>query len=108
MKKTISEKIELYPDILRLLTNLERQIGEQNGRIQKMEDKAARIEKNFRILLKELADAGYVNVPERRKLLKRSIIDHEALTNLLKKKGVINKSEFHKEIKLLVQRRDKS
>jgi hypothetical protein len=40
-------------------------------------------------------------------MLKRSLIDHEALMNLLKKKGIISKREFVREIKQLVQREHK-
>jgi hypothetical protein len=47
-------------------------------------------------------------VPERRKMIKRSILDHEALINLLKKKGIVSKREFLKEIKQLVQREKKT
>ena len=72
--------------------------------IKQMEGKTVQLEKNFKILITELIHAGYINVPERRKILKRSLIDHEALMNLLKKKGLISAREFRKEIKQLVQR----
>jgi ribosomal protein L17 len=104
MKNIPSEKIALSPDILRLIVNLEKQLEEQKVQIQKMETKTAQLEKNFRILVSELIHAGCINVPERRKMIKRSMINHEALISLLKKKGVINSREFLKEIKQLIQK----
>jgi hypothetical protein len=107
MKKISSEEISLSPDVLRLIVNLEKQLAEQRDQVEKIGRKTAQLEKNFKILISELIQAGFINVPERRKMLKRSVIDHEALMNLLKKKGIINKREFLKEIKQLVQREKK-
>jgi hypothetical protein len=107
MKKAPSDTIPISPDILRLIVNLEKQLLEQKDRIKMIEEKTVQLEKNFRILISELIQAGYINVPERRKMLKRSVLDHEALMNLLKKKGIISKREFLKEIKQLVQREKK-
>jgi hypothetical protein len=107
MKKVPTDEISLSPDVLRLIVNLEKQLAEQRDQIEKIEGKTAQLEKNFKILISELIQAGFINVPERRKMLKRSVIDQEALMNLLKKKGIISKREFLKEIKQLVQRERK-
>jgi len=107
MKKGLSETVPLSPDVLRLIVNLEKQLAEQRDQMQKIEEKSTQLEKNLRILVSELIHGGYINVPERRKMLKRSLIDHEALMNLLKKKGIISKREFVREIKQLVQREHK-
>jgi hypothetical protein len=107
-KKVPSYEISLSPDVLRLIVNLEKQLAEQRDQMEKMEGKMAQFEKNFKILISELIQAGYINVPERRKMLKRSVLDHEALMNLLKKKGIVSKREFLKEIKQLVQREKKN
>jgi hypothetical protein len=107
MKKVPADEISLSPDVLRLIVNLEKQLAEQGDQIEKIGGKTAQLEKNFKILISELIQAGFINVPERRKMLKRSVIDHEALMNLLKKKGIISKREFLREIKQLVQREKK-
>jgi hypothetical protein len=104
MKNIPPEKTPLPPDVLRLIVNLEKQIEEQKVQIQKIEVKTAQFEKNFRILVSELIHSGCINVPERRKMIKRSMINYEALTSLLKKKGVINSREFLNEIKQLVNK----
>ena len=104
MEKAQAETLSLSPDVLRLIVNLEKQLAEQREQLRKVEDKSAQLEKNLRILINELIHGGYINVPERRQMLKRSMIDHEALMNLLKKKGLISKREFVREIKQLVQR----
>lgn len=104
MKNIPSEQNSISPEVLRLIVNLEKQAAEQRDQIKQMEGKTVQLEKNFKILITELIHAGYINVPERRKILKRSLIDHEALMNLLKKKGLISAREFRKEIKQLVQR----
>jgi hypothetical protein len=108
MKNVPSDDIPLSPDVLRLIVNLEKQLAEQRDQIKKMEGKTVQLEKNFKILISELIHSGCINVPERRKMIKRSILDHEALINLLKKKGIISKREFLKEIKQLVQRKKKT
>jgi len=104
MKNIPSENTTLSPDLLRLIVNLEKQLKEQGEKIQKLEGKTAQLEKNLKILITELIQAGYINVPERRKMLKRSFVNHEALITLLSKKRVISKREFLKEIKQLLQR----
>jgi len=104
MEKANTETLPLSPDVLRLIVNLEKQIAEQRDQIRKIEEKSAQLEKNLRILVNELIQGGYINVPERRQMLKRSMIDHEALMNILKKKGLISKREFVREIKQLVQK----
>lgn len=104
MKKPTADKILISTNVLRLIVNLEKQLDEQKQRLDEIEGKIIQIEKNLRILVKELIHAGCVNVPERRKMLKRSVIGQEALINLLKKKGIINRREFLREIRQLVQR----
>ena len=104
MKNIPSENSTLSPDVLRLIVNLEKQFKEQGEKIQKLEGKTAQLEKNLKILITELIQAGYINVPERRKMLKRSFVNQEALITLLSKKRVISKREFLKEIKQLLQR----
>lgn len=106
-KRLFSEQNSISPDVLRLIVNMEKQLSEQKEQIQKIDGKTAQIEKNFRILITELIQSGYINVPERRKMLKRSLLDHEALMNLLKKKGIISTREFRKEIRQIVQREKK-
>ena len=108
MKNVPSDDIPLSPDVLRLIVNLEKQLAEQRDQMKKTEEKTVQLEKNFKILISELIHSGCINVPERRKMIKRSILDHEALINLLQKKGVISKREFLKEIKQLVQRERKA
>jgi len=108
MKKSPIENIPVSPDVLRLIISLEKQIAEQKEQIQTIEDKTARLEKNFRILISELIHGGYINVPERRKTLKRNLLDHEALMNLLKKKGIISAGEFLREIRQLIKKEKRS
>jgi len=104
MKKVPAEQNLISPDVLRLIVDLEKQLAEQRDQMKKIEGKIAQLEKNLKILITELIQAGYINVPERRKMLRRSLLDQEALMNLLKKKGIIGTREFRKEIKQLVQR----
>ncbi|GEM_PF-3216016 len=104
MKTELSEPIPLSPDVLRMIVNLEKELRSQNERIEQIETKIAQVEKNLKILIDELRRGGYINLPERRKVLKRSILDQEALMNLLKKKGVISKREFLREIQQLLKR----
>jgi hypothetical protein len=87
-----------------MIISLEKQIEEQREETKKVEEKTIQLGKNFRILISELIHSGYINVPERRKVLKRSMLDHEALMNLLTRKGIISKREFRKEIKQLVKK----
>ncbi|MBS1113610.1 MAG: hypothetical protein H6Q92_1373 [Nitrospirae bacterium] len=108
MKNVPSDDIPLSPDVLRLIVNLEKQLAEQRDQMKKTEEKTVQLEKNFKILIRELLHSGCINVPERRKMIKRSVITQEAVLNLLQKKGVISKREFLKEIKQLVQRERKT
>jgi len=108
MKNVPSDDIPLSPDVLRLIVNLEKQLAEQRNQMKKTEEKTVQLEKNFKILIRELLHSGCINVPERRKMIKRSVITQEAVLNLLQKKGVISKREFLKEIKQLVQRERKA
>ena len=108
MKNVPSNAIPLSPDVLRLIVNLEKQLAEQRDQMKKIEEKTAQLEKNFKILISELLHSGCINVPERRKMIKRSVINQEAVLNLLQKKGLINKREFLKEIKQLVQKEKKN
>ena len=108
MKNVPSNDIPLSPDVLRLIVNLEKQLAEQRDQMKKTEEKTVQLEKNFKILIRELLHSGCINVPERRKMIKRNVITQEAVLNLLQKKGVISKREFLKEIKQLVQRERKA
>jgi len=108
MKKFPSDEIPLSPDVLRLIVNLEKQLAEQRDQMRKTEEKTVQLEKNSKILIRELLQSGCINVPERRKMIKRNVLNQEALLNLLQKKGIISKREFLKEIKQLVQKEKKT
>ena len=69
MKTELSEPIPLSPDVLRMIVNLEKELRSQNERIEQIETKIAQVEKNLKILIDELRRGGYINLPERRKVL---------------------------------------
>ncbi|MCX5718456.1 MAG: hypothetical protein NT055_00575, partial [Nitrospirae bacterium] len=50
---------------------------------------------------KELEKLGYLNIKERRSLLRRNILTQEALINLLEKRGLVKKKEVIEEINRL-------
>ena len=88
-------------NVLHMLTNLQQQIEEKREQLNELEKRAIKIEDKFVLLIKELQKAGYINLGERRKLLKRNILTQEAFINLLNKKGLIDKKELLEEIKRL-------
>ena len=90
-------------NVLYMLMNLNKQIEEQRDLIKKYEEQTRRVEEKIKVLIKELKTLGYLNIKERRKPLKRTIVTQEAVTNLLKNKGLITKKELLKEIKRLVK-----
>lgn len=103
METQSAEEGYLSPELLRLVVDLEKELAGQREHLKKVEEKTAQIEKRLKILINELIQAGYINVPERRQLLKRNLVNHEALINLLKKKGIVSKREFIREVKQLVR-----
>jgi len=90
-------------NVLYMLMNLNKQIEEQRDLIKKYEEQTRRVEEKIKVLIKELKTLGYLNIKERRKPLKRTIVTQEAVTNLLKNKGLITKKELLKEIKRLIK-----
>jgi archaellum component FlaC len=91
-------------NVLKMLMNLNQQIEEQREEINKAEEQIKRLEGKINVLIKELKTLGYLNIKERRKPLKRTIVTQEAFTNLLKSKGIITKKELIDEIKRLLKR----
>ncbi len=87
-------------NILHMLTNLNEQVEEQKDHI-------IRVEKQLSILIHELKKLGYINIKERRSLLKRNVLNQDAIVNLLAKKRIINKKELLKEIKRLKKEQPK-
>src|SRR4030042_2658273 len=88
-------------NVLNMLMNLHQQIEDQREQLNELKKRAIKIEDKLVLLVKELKKTGYINLRERRKLLKRNILTQEAFINLLKKKGVIDKKELLEEIKRL-------
>lgn len=103
-------KIELplvTKNILEMLIHLNQKIEEQQRYVKSIEDYTKRLEKEFKLLIKELTNSGYINLSERRKPLKRNIITLEALINHLEKQGAIDKRGFTEEIKKLSKEQKK-
>ena len=94
-------------NVLHMLINLHQQIEEKREELNELEKRAIKIEEKFMLLIKELQKAGYINLRERRKLLKRNTLTHEAFINLLKKKGLMNKLELLEEIRWLSREQSK-
>lgn len=86
-------------NVLHMLMNLHQQIDEKREQLNELEKRSIKIEEKFMLLIKELQKAGYINLGERRKLLKRNLLTQEALINFLEKKGLMNKKELIEEIK---------
>lgn len=86
-------------NVLYMLMNLHQQIDEKREQLNELEKRSIKIEEKFMLLIKELQKAGYINLGERRKLLKRNLLTQEALINFLEKKGLMNKKELIEEIK---------
>ncbi len=91
---------QITKNILHMLTNLNKQVEEQKDHI-------IRVEKQLSILIQELKKLGYINIKERRSLLKRNVLNQDAIVNLLAKKRIINKKELLKEIKRLKKEQPK-
>ena len=91
---------QITKNILHMLTNLNKQVEEQKDHI-------IRVEKQLSILIQELKKLGYINIKERRSLLKRNVLNQDAIVNLLAKKRIINKNELLKEIKRLKKEQPK-
>lgn len=88
-------------NILYMLINLNQQIEEQAGHFNGLEEQVIKIEEKFKFLIKELEKLGYLNIKERRSLLRRNILTQEALINLLEKRGLVKKKEVIEEINRL-------
>jgi len=88
-------------NILYMLINLNQQIEEQAGHFNGLEEQVKKIEEKFKLLVKELEKLGYLNIKERRSLLRRNILTQEALINLLEKRGLVKKKEVIEEINRL-------
>ncbi len=93
-------------NVLYMLINLNQQIEEQREHLNKFEEQLKRLEEKLNTLIKELKTLGYINIKERRKPLKRTILTQEASINLLKNKGIITKKELLGEIKRLIKKKD--
>jgi hypothetical protein len=88
-------------NILYMLINLNQQIEDQAGHFNGLEEQVIKIEEKFKFLIKELEKLGYLNIKERRSLLRRNILTQEALINLLEKRGLVKKKEVIEEINRL-------
>ena len=93
-------------NVLYMLMNLNQQIEEQREHINRSEEQIRKLEGKINTLIKELKTLGYLNIKERRKPLKRTIITQEAFTNLLRSKGIITKKELLNEIKKLIKKKN--
>jgi hypothetical protein len=86
-------------NLFKLLSTLERQVREGRDEFRHLEERMVRIEKEFKLLIKELRNFGYISkLSERRKPLKRNMLTLEALLNIIHEKGIITKKEFRQEI----------
>lgn len=85
-------------NILYMLINLSQQIEEQTKYFNKLEEQVKKVEDKFKLLVKELEKLGYLNLKERRSLLRRNILAQEAMINLLEKRGLVKKKEVIEEI----------
>jgi hypothetical protein len=86
-------------NLLNILLNLNQQIDELRGDLQKREEHEKRVEKDLKLLIQELKDQGYISIGERRKLLKRTVLGQEALIQILISKGLIKKNALIEEIR---------
>jgi hypothetical protein len=85
--------------VLKMLSNLNKRLEEQTQHILKLEERMKNCEKNFKILIHELSESGYIALGERRKNLKRTVANQEAITHLLIKKKILSQKELVQEIK---------
>ncbi|MGW8273118.1 MAG: hypothetical protein ACWGN7_07000 [Thermodesulfovibrionales bacterium] len=88
-------------NMLEMLHILWNQLEERDRLIGELEGKIRVLENEFRVLIHELTTLGYIHLGERRQVLKRSLLNQEALIALLKRKNIIRKEELVAEIKKL-------
>jgi 3-methyladenine DNA glycosylase/8-oxoguanine DNA glycosylase len=91
-------------NVLHMLMNLNHQIEEQREEIKRFEEHITKLDEKIKLLIKELKTLGYLNIKERRKPLRRTIVTQEAFTNLLRSKGIITRKELLDEIKQLLKK----
>jgi hypothetical protein len=85
--------------VLKMLSNLNKRLIEQTEHIVNLEERMKNYEKNFKILIHELNESGYIALSERRKNLKRTVLSQEAMAHLLIKKKILSQKELVQEIK---------
>lgn len=88
-------------NVLYMLMNLSQQIDEQREHLKRFEEQSKKLEEKFKVLVKELEKLGYLDIKERRSLLRRNILAQEALVNLLEKRAIASKKELIEEINRL-------
>jgi hypothetical protein len=91
-------------NVLHMLMNLNHQIEEQREEIKRFEEHITKLDEKIKLLINELKSLGYLNIKERRKPLRRTIVTQEAFTNLLRSKGIITRKELLDEIKQLLKK----
>lgn len=101
MNGSVAHLSIITKNVLEMLINLSKQIEDQGKYIERLETQLKRKENEFKILVKELTSAGFINLRERRKLLKRESLTQEALINILKKEGLVNRKKLLDEIRKL-------
>jgi len=102
VSKSKNKKSEIHvsmEETLDLLINLNQQIEEERKNIHELSKYLERLEGKIDLLIKELVTSGYIKISERRNLLKRNILNQEALINLLARKKFINKTELLNTVK---------
>jgi hypothetical protein len=100
--ETKSNKGEIYISAeaaVNTFMNLNQQIEEQREDMNRLSEELKKMKRELDLLIKELVKSGYIKISERRNLLKRNIVNQEALMNLLLKKKIISKKEISNVIK---------
>jgi hypothetical protein len=87
--------------VISTFINLNQQIEDQRKDINRLSGDLGKMKKELDLLIKELVKSEYIKISERRNLLKRNLINQEALMNLLLEKKIINKKEISSMIKQL-------
>jgi hypothetical protein len=82
-----------------MLMNLNQQIEEQREDMNRLSDELEKMKKELNLLIKELVKSGHIKISERRNLLKRNIVNQEALMNLLLEKKIISNKEMSNVMK---------
>lgn len=82
-----------------MLRNLNQQIEKQKEDMDRLSEELEKTKKEFHLLIRELVKSGYLKISERRNLLKRNMVNQEALTTLLLQKKIISKNEILDAIK---------